>query len=425
MHPPAPRPPRTVSAFLPAPRFLSSLVLRLLACLAFAGAVLAPRGAAAQFFDAGTTTTTNFDASDFFIGVQANPTDNLSDFDVARFFNKARCLCNQPVFIYVTLVSSGFAKRSAVQATTSPSGSLEVWIGTGCDADLTLRGLQCQRIGSELLAQFLMDGHFTAQTDMQTMSAYVNPGAPDSSVFGPNTSCTAPIESFPQNIYVLVTPTGTAGQYQPSVTRSVNVVLEPPPQPDPNSVNVQGGDQALVVNWQKLDTAVYTNLLGYQILCNRGGDLQVFNTGAFTPGFTSVGSLQLSGLACGGAPPEVGITGLDPGFVCSPMLTTSASSFRVKILQNDIVYGVSVVAVDNSGNASTSDIFYGTPIKTKSFYDVYRDGNTGSSQDLPGGATGGFCALASPRPGRASAFAAVALGALGIALAAARRRRRR
>ena len=121
MHPPAPRPPRTVSAFLPAPRFLSSFVLRLLACLAFAGAVLAPRGAAAQFFDAGTTTTTNFDASDFFIGVQANPTDNLSDFDVARFFNKARCLCNQPVFIYVTLVSR--SRPPPARAARSRSGS--------------------------------------------------------------------------------------------------------------------------------------------------------------------------------------------------------------------------------------------------------------------------------------------------------------
>jgi hypothetical protein len=107
------------------------------------------------------------------------------------------------------------------------------------------------------------------------------------------------------------------------------------------------------------------------------------------------------------------------------MLTTSASSYRVKILQNDIVYGVAVVAVDNSTNASQPDIFYGTPIKTKSFYDVYRDGNTGSPQDLPGAATGGFCALAAPRPGRGAALAALAFAALGIALAAVRRRRRR
>jgi hypothetical protein len=396
-----------------------------LACAAFAGAMLVPRGAAAQF-DGGTTTTT-FDASDFFIGVQADPTNNLSDFDVARFFNKARCQCNQPVYIYVTLVSSGFAKRSAIQATISPSASLDVWVGTGCDTpDVILRPTQCQQIGHELLAQFLQDGHFTAITDMQTMSAYVNPGVGDAGTFAPNTSCTAPISSFPQNIYVLISPTGAAGQYSPSgLSRIVNVVLEPPPSPDPNSITVQGGDQALVVSWQKLDTAVYTNLLGYQILCNRGGDLQVFNTGAFTPGFTSVGSVAASGVSCAQAPSEVGILGFDPGFVCSPMLTTSASSYRVKILQNDIVYGVAVVAVDNSTNASQPDIFYGTPIKTKSFYDVYRDGNTGSPQDLPGAATGGFCALAAPRPGRGAALAALAFAALGIALAAVRRRRRR
>jgi hypothetical protein len=175
----------------------------------------------------------------------------------------------------------------------------------------------------------------------------------------------------------------------------VNVVLEPPPSPDPNSITVQGGDQALVVSWQKLDTAVYTNVLGYQILCNRGGDLQVFNTGAFTPGFTSVGSVAASGVMCPAAAGMTGIEGLDPAFVCSPLLTTSATSYRVKILQNDIVYGVGVVSVDNSSNASQPDIFYGTPIKTKSFYDVYA-----TSRSCPGTASGGSARCPRARRGR-------------------------
>lgn len=50
-----------------------------------------------------------------------------------------------------------------------------------------------------------------------------------------------------------------------------------------------------MVGWEKLDTSVYYDLAGYQILCNRGGSLQVFDTGSFSPGFTSAVSLVGSG----------------------------------------------------------------------------------------------------------------------------------
>jgi hypothetical protein len=259
-----------------------------------------------------------------------------------------------------------------------------------------------------------MLGHDTIITDAQTMSAYVSSGVPDAGVFTPNTTCTSPIQNtYPQTIWALVSPTGQTGVYTPNVQRNVTIDMTPPPEP-PN-VTVVGGNQGLTVSWTKLDTALYTDLLGYQILCNRAGSLQVFDTGTFTPGF----------LTCPATIGPNGVDSLDPTFICSPLLTTSASSYRVQILQNSITYGVTVVAVDNSGNASAPDVFYGTPIQTKSFYDVYRDGNTGSSQDLPGGATGGFCALG---PGAArSRFAPLgAAGALTlVGLVLARRRRRR
>jgi hypothetical protein len=389
---------------------------RLAAALAFATALLAARGASAQF-DAGVTTATNFDATDFFIGIQAVPNANLSDFQVLRFFNVANCQCNVPVYIYVTLVDSGFAKRTAVQANLTTSSSIEFWLGQSCD-NTTLRGLTCILLKQESLIEFLMQGHDTLTTDTQTMSAIVLPGVPDAGVIGKNTSCTTAVtgSTFNQIIWVLISPTGATGQYAPEVTRSVQIDLVPPPPPDPSTITVEGGNQALIVNWQKLDTALNTDLLGYQILCNRAGSLQVFDTGAFTPGFLTCPTT---------IPPGSGVSGLDPAFVCSPLLTTSASSYRVKILQNDIVYGVSVVSVDNSGNASAPDIFYGTPIKTKSFYDVYRDGNTGSPTDLPGGATGGFCALGPrARSARVPALAVAGLAAALGALASRRRRRR-
>jgi hypothetical protein len=192
--------------------------------------------------------------------------------------------------------------------------------------------------------------------------------------------------------------------------------MTPPPEPDPASIKIEGGNQGLNVSWAKLDTALYTDLLGYQILCNRAGSLQVFNTGSFTPGF----------LTCPQTLGPNGVESLDPAFICSPLLTTSSSSYRVQLLQNDVIYGVTVVAIDQSGNASTPDLFYGTPVKTRSFYDVYRDGNTGSSKDLPGAATGGFCALgpATPSRTRTAPLAAAGLALAAAALVIARRRRR-
>jgi hypothetical protein len=68
------------------------------------------------------------------------------------------------------------------------------------------------------------------------------------------------------------------------------------------------------------------------------------------------------------------------------LLSPTTSSFRVKILQNAITYGVAVVAIDKSGNASVPDVFYGAPILTKSFYDVYRN----DDDQHPGTANGYF-----------------------------------
>ena len=95
------------------PRRLSLLsALVLVACVVFA------RPAAAQLGTAGTdgtTTTASLADGDIFIGVQATQGANLAAFDLARFFNKAACDCDTPVFLYFTLTATGFSKRTFVQ----------------------------------------------------------------------------------------------------------------------------------------------------------------------------------------------------------------------------------------------------------------------------------------------------------------------
>ena len=389
------------------------------AALAAAASLLAAGTASAQF-DAGSTAS-SLAPEDFFIRMQDIPSHTLSDFDVARYFNKARCDCTTPATIYVALSQSGLAKLS----TLSNQGSIEVWIGSACN-DINLRGPRCHFFGSTLMTVFLRDqaARLFIPTDVRMMSSQPNLGTDttlDGGISGngqfPNPDCTTNGQQFTQTVYVLV-DSNNDGLPDVAATQSVLIDLTPPPAPQP--VTVVGGNQALIVNWQGVDTGLYPDLVGYQILCDRGGDLQVFSDGTFHPGFLSC---ETPDAGVGTIDPKFdgGVQSLNPLFACSPLLSATTSSYRIKILQNDIVYGAAVVAIDNSGNASTPDIFYGVPIKTKSFYDVYRNDDPAN----PGSASGGLCTLGSGSTSGGAGAIGGACGALAlIAIVLARRGRR-
>jgi hypothetical protein len=372
---------------------------------AAAASLLVARTAAAQF-DGGTSLST-FAAEDFFVGVQHQPGANLSDFDVARFFNKANCDCDEPVYVYVALTNSGFAKRTSVDRT----GNIEFWVGTDC-ANTSLRDQRCLLLKGQTMAAYLNAGRDTVPTNARVLSTYTGGGGTivdggGVTNFTPNPDCTLPLESFDQTIWVLSNVNGSPVQLD---TRAIHIDLTPPPSPDPFQTEVQGGEEAVTISWQGIDSAIITDLLGYQILCNRGGDLQVFSDGAFKPGY----------LSCPATTSGTGVPGLDPRFICSPLLSATARSFRIKILQNGITYGAAVVAIDISGNASVPEIFYGTATKTKSFYDVYRN----DDPDNPGTANGGFCTLGGGTTSRAALTGLCAgLAIAGIVLWRRRRRR--
>jgi hypothetical protein len=358
----------------------------------------------------GTVGTAALSASDFFIGIQAQQNSNLSDFAVNRFFNKANCDCSTPVFIFYTLLPSGFAKRAATQ---TASGTVEFWVGTSCD-NVLLRNAQCQNLGISTLPTFFQLGHQTLPTDARVVSTYTTVSGTvvgdggfvttGTGMFSPTPDCTAPVQMFTQNAYLLISLAGNQ-TYDVVVTRPINIDLSPPPPP--SNVKTAAGNEAVTINWTGVDTSLYPDLFGYQVLCKRGANLQVFSTGTFTPGF----------LTCPATTMGTGLEGLDEAFVCSPLLSALATSFRVEILQNGITYGVAVVSVDNSKNASTPDVFYDTPQNTKSFYDVYRE------PPNMGGATGGLCAVAAPA--RRGWVALLPVAAVATVMIARRRRRRR
>jgi len=393
------------------------------ALLAASASLLAAGSAWAQF-DAGTGTTSSFGPDDFFIRMQDIQGHTLSDFDVARWFNKARCDCSQQTWVYVALSQTGIAKLSSV----STQGTLEVWLGTSCN-DINLRGGRCKRLSTTTVTAFLHEsaGRLFIPTDARTMSAQPNLGGdPDAGFTNgfTNPNCTMIGEQYTQTVWVLL-DTDSNGSPDVSSTQSVNIDLRPPPSPDSDKISVAAGNQALIVKWTGIDSATYPDLVGYQVMCRRGADLQVFTNDTFDPGFQTctnpdptkdVGTIDTSF--------DGGIESLNPLFACSPLLSPTTDSFRVKILQNDITYGVAVVSIDNSRNASTPDIFFGVPIKTKSFYDVYRN----DDPDNPGAASGGLCTLgAGSKAGGAGAVggAGAALALIAIVLVRRARGRRR
>jgi hypothetical protein len=386
-------------------------------------AVASERPAAAQVGTGGTsfltgstggTGGTTFASGDIFVGIQQEAGVNLSDFDVARFFNKAHCDCTTPVYVFIALQPSGIAKRSTISATT---GTVSVVLGPGCNSLIGQQVGNCVPIATEPALTFLNQATYTVTTDARTLSNYL---APTTAVDASTTTngCTSGIGTFTQTLNVLFDFDGD-GYVDLAVTDSVVVDLTPPPQP--TGVTIQGGDEALVMNWTAIDTSLVPDLLGYQILCSRADQYQVFKETGTDGGAT--GPFGAGFLTCPATQVGTGVEGSDPTFICSPLLSAESTSFRVKILQNDITYAASVVAIDNSGNASPTNVGYGTPIKTLSFYDVYRNGNPGDE----GSASGGFCALVTSRPRLTSTLgvlAAFGLGAVGLALARRRRGRR-
>ena len=370
---------------------------------------------------------TAFAAGDFFTAIQqqSDPPVSLTTFELSRFFNKANCDCSTPVNVFLALLSSGIAKRQTAAITT---GTVSIVLGTGCSSIYGLQTGQaagaCLQIASEPVLTFLNQASYTVATDARTLSTFFNSTG---AIFdggttannGTASACTAPTgQSFTQTINFNFD--FGSGSIDLSVPLMVVIDLVPPPAP--TNVTVQGGDEALVMKWTGVDQATTPDLLGYQILCSRADKYQVFNETSTDDGGASTGAFGAAFQTCPKTRTGTGVEGLDPLFVCSGQLSAQATSDRVEILQNDITYAAAVVAIDASGNPSSPpEVLYGKPVKTLSFYDVYRD------QTPQGQATGGFCAITTARPGAkttAAGLSLFAVAAIGVVITRRRRRRR-
>jgi hypothetical protein len=393
-----------------------------------------------------TTGTSGLAASDFNFYIKYYDPDQanwiqMNDTQKKYFFNRARCECvgdqgegsgytgyfkiaiqpaaNTPAKIQTLLATNGvglgdarlYAGSSGVNC-LSPSGNPGVVAGS------------CTN-----LLNPTSDGYSEsfALTVFESAKLYESPPIAVSTLFGSLTACgprnncgsidTCQTGFSTQTIFFWVRSTGR--DYPDTSDISFTLNLNGELQYGPTGLVVDGGNEALMLSWTwatGLTPSADPNFLGLQVFCQRAADIHVYPLGSYGP------SYQQSTAICPGSAPVIespsAFSNLSPSFLCSGLLPSTTTSYRISGLQNGIYYGVSVAAVDKYGNISGVDpdlgVAWGMPVATVDFYTQYR--NDG------GQAQGGFCSLAGWRK-RPSAL--VLLGALAVMLVLVSRRRRK
>jgi MYXO-CTERM domain-containing protein len=355
--------------------------------------------------------------SDLLIRVQKPVGNNqwafiTTDVELARYFNGARCKCDDPIRITVDLAPASAAKRNTVNV-----GTYMIRIGNiDCvTANSTnFMNAKCTDLVKSGLLTSLVSQGTTVDTTVGALfrAPNITNGA----------SCAV---EFQQNIWLMVDQDPLDmlpdAAFADASAPKLSLHLDGLGPPAPTDVKVTPGNEALSLSWTKGGLVDDQN--GYVVFCSRA-DQPVFKpslyatdqfatqkTACFQASNTK-SALTLSTNASTMAPPLVigapaAFQDLNPDYVCSRLITT-ATSWRITGLQNGIPYVVAVAAVDIRGNASVVDTaLVQTPIQTVGFYDAYR-------------AAGGEASGCSYGAGGSAGGAALALLALGLV----RRRRR-
>ena len=375
------------------------------------------------------TTTTALAASDLLIVVQSTRVSPLPDFDLQRFFNVANCNCTAPVSVFFTFTQSGFAQSRRCPGDDRVLGRPQLQQRDVCAT--------CQKLGDTLaLSTFAANGGIVVTTTADQLSQnFGQPSVTGTTTVGDErllisdggTTTTSGCNSgvaFSQTIWALVTFTGDA-PYDVSATLAVNVDLCAPaatwicPEQHRGRLRERGSQRQLDGDRHVGDSG-YAGLSG--LVRSRGGAAGLRGRHLWR----GVPDLRLDAVPGRAQRPHP-----RPGSELHLFEHAHADrhSWRIKVLQNDITYGVAVVAVDNSYNASAPTVYLRKAQKTLSFYDVYRNGDETNTMPggtpTPGAASGGLCAVSGAR-GRSAARGLTAIALVtGLALFARRRRRPR
>ena len=380
-------------------------------------AVLA-EGGSAHAQDAGTGVS-SLSASDFQIGFYRPDSEGgsvLAGQDLNRYFNQASCLCQRPVRLRIFPLT-GKAKLLTYQSTSR----VVVAVGENCNSVTTGSFALCKVLRDTTVAAIVANAESYDIEDITVDVYSQHYGSSTNTVADGGTVSYCEKPEFTQTLWFMV-DTGNDGNFDQSFTFAWYIDLNPPPVP--SNLAAKGGNEAIEINWTPLTKADVGGDVNwsYQVLCTRDNQHQVFDN-AWQAQYLSPLVLKNSSTKVASCPePNTGSPILDfnPAFVCSGNLPSAASSHRIAILQNEIWYGASVVAIDYAGNPSaltSDDILYAQPTPSYDFFHEYKGETPPQGQ-----AQGGFCSV-SPWTGGSLAGLGVALGLGGMVVFKRRRKR--
>jgi len=361
----------------------------------------------------------------------------MNDTEKKFFFSRARCECNgdqtNNTGYFKILIRPGtntVSKISSALALNGTTGTGRLYAGgnaINCLSPSSVVGGNLSASCLNLLDPTTYNAEFSMNVFI-TRGYFESPAIPVAWLFGSVLApvCDAPgsprscdeIEScardlVTQRIYFWAQTTTTSTPDAADI--SWEVKLNGQITDAPSSVTAEGGNEALTVRWvwpEGQAPSAQSNFKGVQVFCQRGADYQVFPAGSFSR------SYDTAAILCPGVAPTTTTTdaspfsNFSPDYLCSGLLPSTTTGYRITGLQNGIPYGVAVVSVDNFGNIGPiTAVTYGTPVPTVDFYTQYK--NDG------GAAQGGFCAMAG-RSGHGLAVTTLAL--VGLALILTRRR---
>ncbi|HJZ88751.1 MAG TPA: hypothetical protein VKN99_26450 [Polyangia bacterium] len=364
---------------------------------------------------------------------------------IARQFAEPVCRC-QEAFVFEIYLSANVAS----QVGRLTGGRVEIWAGTNCNDPGTATGqreLRCAQLATPNLSAFTTAQDFCFTADQFSVATAASGSRP--------ISC--PEQQVTPGLWALVDE-NSDGTYEAKAQLQIPYDGQPPGEPVGQVA--EAANEAVLVKWD-VDPSSIADVDAFQVLCARGGGLQVFRGPPWSPGYKSIatecmGRTPLPPPPDGGAapptdagvpdgasaspivqapgddggaggaggtgttstpvPPYGPFVGLDPAYVCSERLAKTVRSQRIGGLQNGIPYEFAVVAIDKVGNpskVSALQLIY--PTADEDAYNHYRDAG--------GKATGGFCAVA--WSAAAAPLGLIVLLAIGAALAGRARVRRR
>jgi hypothetical protein len=336
---------------------------------------------------ASTTTTTALAESDFAITVQTkNASGSWIDLDTEEaktFFDRGRCECGGTVRFVVAAASTSVETTiSSLLDASGADGEARLYLAqsSGCTSDPTESSYGCVLLDQiDSLDVLVSSGSWTSRE------------VSIPSLFSSDENCGL-LKTTYVWLWIDTASDGSANLSGDSAP-SLSLRLDGKGPSALTDLAVVGGKEALILSWEEPSgsSSSTSDLAGYLVFCSKSDGTPAFAESLYDAQFVSPATLTAASLcprqdALDSATMTASLDNLDAAYLCSGLIATGQTSYRLKGLQNDVPYVVVMVGVDNDGNLGTpTGAVTGTPVLTVDFFNQYV--NEG------GEVVGGYCSM--------------------------------